>query len=276
MSGPTRYEINGERHYATDVEGKAYPSVTTILGKTASEKSKNMLRNWNVKNPGGLEAAAARGSAVHKACEDYIRGIPVEIDERYLPFWEGLSQHLDRYDHFIWSEKPLDPKWKYTTGSDGISRVWSHKYQFCGCPDFIGVRNGVMILGDFKTSNQPYCRYFPDKDNRQNFTGWSKFTKCSMQLGAYSLAIKETLDLDIDAAQIVVSTPKTNQSFILRGDELQRFQQKWLQKVRRYWEMKEEERLAKKILKDARDDLASSQVSSDESNKTDHCPATVS
>lgn len=36
-----------------------------------------------------------RGSAVHKCCEDYIRNRPIEIDENYLPFWNGIEQHLE-------------------------------------------------------------------------------------------------------------------------------------------------------------------------------------
>ena len=98
-------------HYTTDREGKAYPSVTTILGKTASAHAKKMLNNWNLKNPGGKESAAARGTAVHQACEDYIRGKEVSLPEAYEPFWNGLSKHLDRFDSFLWSEKPLNPEW---------------------------------------------------------------------------------------------------------------------------------------------------------------------
>ena len=242
MDGPTRFEVNGARHYTTDIPGKAYPSVTTILGKTASEHAKKMLNNWNLKNPGGKEKAAARGTAIHAACERYIRGLPVgDLHEDHLPFWQGLSQHLDRYDHFLWSEKPLKPEWDYCTGKDGISRVWSHKYGFCGCPDLIGVRGGVVILGDFKTSNQPYCRYFPTKTDRSNFTGWSKLNKCGLQLAAYALAIEETLGIVVDCAQILVSTPEIDQSFLFHGDELDRFRTKWLQKVRRYGELKEME-----------------------------------
>ena len=71
----TRFEINGERHYRTgDQPDKAYPSVTTILSKCATESSKKALKNWILKNPGGSAAAAKRGSAVHQASEDYIRG----------------------------------------------------------------------------------------------------------------------------------------------------------------------------------------------------------
>lgn len=46
MAKPTRFEVNGERHYATDKADKAYPSVTTILGATSSERSKKALLNW--------------------------------------------------------------------------------------------------------------------------------------------------------------------------------------------------------------------------------------
>ena len=97
-----------------------------------------------------------------------------------------------------------------------------------------------------------------------------------MQLAAYAQACSETLGVEVSCAEIIVSTPEINQSFILNKNELAKFLTKWLQKVRRYQEIKEEERIAKQILKDARDDLASSKVSSDKSDKTDHCPATVS
>ena len=44
-------------------------------------------------------------------------------------------------------------------------------------------------------------------------------------------------------AQILVSTPEIDQNFLLHGDELSRYQTKWLQKVRRYEELKELEHL---------------------------------
>ena len=280
MAKPTRFEVNGERHYATDKADKAYPSVTTILGATSSERSKKALLNWQAKNPNGAMLAAERGSAVHQACEDYIRGKEITLKEEYLPFWEGMSQHLDKYDEFIWSEMPLRPEWKFCTGEDGISRVWSHEYMYCGCPDLLGVRNDTVIIGDFKTSNQPYCRYYPTKEasknNRALFTGWNKFNKCAMQLAAYAQACKETLGVNVSCAEIIVSTPEINQSFILNSNELAKFHTKWLQKVRRYQEIKEEERIAKQILKDSRESLASSNVSTEKSSKADHCPAPVS
>ena len=44
MTKPTRFEVNGERHYATDRADKSYPSVTTILGATSWNKHKEITK----------------------------------------------------------------------------------------------------------------------------------------------------------------------------------------------------------------------------------------
>ena len=72
---------------------------------------------------------------------------------------------------------------------------------------------------------------------------------------AYKQACGETLGIDIDCAQIIVSTPEITQSFILTSEELERYRIKWLQKVRRYQEIKEEEKKAKHILKELKKEL---------------------
>lgn len=238
MPQPTRFEIDGVRHYRTgDRPDCAYPSVTAILGKTAGAKAQQTLAQWNLRNPGAREAAARRGSIIHAACEDYIRGRQVNVPDEFLPYWEGLSQHLDRYDYFIWSEKPLRPEWSYCVGEDGISRIWSHQHRYCGCPDLVGIRKGAAWLADFKSSVGPYSRYYPKGDNRMLFGGWSKFNKCGIQLGAYAIALEETLGISIDLGQILVTTPEITQSFVLRGDELNTFRYKWLQKVGEYYRL---------------------------------------
>lgn len=239
MTQPTRFEVNGARHYRTgDDPNRAYPSVTTILSKTASEASKKALNTWAKNNPGGREAAAKRGSAIHYGAECYARGLPVDVPEEYQCYWEGIEGMLDRYDGFLWSEKPLRPEWKFCVGEDEISRVWSHKYQYAGCPDLIGTINGTIVLADFKTSVNPYYRWYSKdrKDNRA-FSGFSKYRKCAMQLAAYAMACEETLGLAVDCAQIMVSTPEIHQNFYILGDELARYKVKWRQKVRTYWDL---------------------------------------
>lgn len=241
----TRFEVDGIRHYRTgDNPDRAYPSVTAILGKTAGEQASAKLAAWNLRNPGAREEAAQRGSAVHASCEDYVRGKAITIPSQYRPYWEGLSGHLDRYDHFIWSERPLRPDWNFCTGEDGISRIWSHKHRYCGCPDIAGVRSGMVIMADLKSSVGPYCRYFPKEDNRTLFSGYIKFNKCAIQLAAYAIAFEETLGVPIDMAQILVTTPETTQSFLLRGHELDRYRYRWLQRVAQYYQLIEAEAAA--------------------------------
>ena len=237
---PTRFEVDGVRHYRTgDNPDRSYPSATAILSKTAGAKANQTLAQWNLRNPGAREEAALRGSTIHLACENYIRGKPVELPEKYQPYWDGLAPHLDRYDYFIWSEKPLRPEWDFCVGADGISRVWSHKYKYCGCPDLVGVRGSTILVSDFKSSVGPYSRYYPKHIDRSRFGGWSKFNKCTLQLGGYSLALEETLGIPIHMAQILVTTPETVQQFILQPHELKQAQYRWLQRVASYYKIKE-------------------------------------
>jgi hypothetical protein len=69
--GDTRLTIDGSRHYKTPYG--ALPSVTTILSATSGNKA--ALERWAKKNPGGREAAAARGTKVHSLMEEYLLGI---------------------------------------------------------------------------------------------------------------------------------------------------------------------------------------------------------
>ena len=72
------------RKYFTP-EGKAYPSITTVLGAL----NKDGLLAWR-KKVGEEEAnkisrrAATRGTAVHKLAEDYIDNVP-EWKENVMP-----------------------------------------------------------------------------------------------------------------------------------------------------------------------------------------------
>ena len=52
----------------------------------------------NINNPGALEAASTRGSAIHLGCENYLRGLDPGVPEEYQDFWNGISQYLDWFD----------------------------------------------------------------------------------------------------------------------------------------------------------------------------------
>ena len=86
------------------------PSVTTVLSATETEKSKAGLRTWQKNNPGMLEAASKRGSAIHLGCENYLRGLDPGVPEEYQDFWSGLTPYLDWFDTIHWSERPLQAR----------------------------------------------------------------------------------------------------------------------------------------------------------------------
>ena len=102
------------------------PSVTTVLSATESEKSKAGLRTWQKNNPGALEEASTRGSAIHLGCENYLRGLDPGVPEEYADFWNGITQYLDWFDTLHWSERPLRPDWHHLRSDDReVAYVWS-------------------------------------------------------------------------------------------------------------------------------------------------------
>ena len=161
----TRLTIDGLRHYVCDGVHRPLPSVTSVLSATQTEDTQRKLAHWNVLNPGVADAAAARGSWVHGAVENYIRGLIVKPPQDLLPFWQDLPEKLDELlenSKVLWSEKPYNqPQWSKYVGDDGIGRI--HYYDnttghgYAGCPDIIYKdQNGECILADFKTSAGPY------------------------------------------------------------------------------------------------------------------------
>ena len=73
-----RQSVDGKRLYTTP-DGKAVPSVTTILDRTKSEEKKQALANWK-KRVGSAEAqritteSANIGTVIHAMIESYILG----------------------------------------------------------------------------------------------------------------------------------------------------------------------------------------------------------
>ena len=219
------------------------PSVTTVLGKTSSEKSKRALENWAANNPGAKEEACTRGTTVHECCERYLRNLPPNCPEKYQPFWNGIDKYLAKYDEVLWSERPMRPEWRpITVAQDGMPRIWNESLFYSGTPDLVGIQSGLVVMADYKTSNGPYCRNFPkDSTDRAKFTGWMKYQKVGMQLAAYALAFEDTLGVHVDACQVIVSTEDIVQSFFIRGSEFDKFKNKWTERCNLFWQLMAQE-----------------------------------
>ena len=221
--------------------GLYLPSVTTVLSATETEKSKKGLRTWQQNNPGALEAAAARGSAIHKCCEDYIRGLPIDCPDDYQPFWNGMSQYLDWFDIIHWSERPLRQDWYHLRSDDKeVAFVWSTEHRYAGCPDIIGEIGGVKVIADFKTSNGPYMNTFPDRGDRMGFGGFRKYQKCAQQMAAYRLALEERTGFRCDVALIIVTTEETTQGIFIDGDQLDLYESRFIKRAQMFHEIDKE------------------------------------
>lgn len=234
---------SGHRKYLCS--GMYLPSVTTILSSTESEKSKAGLRNWQEKNPGALQAAATRGSAIHKCCEDHIRGLPIDCPEDYLNFWNGMAPYLDWFDTIHWSERPLRPDWNHLRSDDReVAFVWSTEHQYAGCPDLIGEIGGVKVIADFKTSNAPYRNSFPDRGDREGYGGFRKYQKTAQQMAAYRLALFERTGFYCDVALIIVTTEETTQGIFIDGDQMDLHESRFLKRAQTFHNVPENNDIA--------------------------------
>jgi hypothetical protein len=244
--GDTRLTINGNRHYKTPYG--ALPSVTTILSATGGNKA--ALERWAAKNPGGREAAAARGTKVHSLMEEYLLGInkdPVIDDEEIAAFWEGLPQNLDKLERIFWAENPVNSDdFAWTKGGDGISRVWhpgvheTETWGWAGAPDIGAEYKGKVVLGDLKTSNGPYYAKWPGPETLKSEygmkrAGFMKYQKCMMQLGAYALGLEHTVNIIPEIFMIFVATKDRSQVFAVQGGTIEKYKQKWLDAVAKYY-----------------------------------------
>lgn len=124
----------------------SYPSLTTILGKTANNP---WLAAWKAR-VGEEEAARVskeatdRGTLVHSYAERHFNG------ER---IWEDLMgeptdvRQMSR-DLIKIVEPGLDEIW----GQEQV--LWSNKYKYAGRTDMVGVWKGKPAIIDFKTSKK--------------------------------------------------------------------------------------------------------------------------
>jgi len=144
----TTQTVNFKRFYETP-DGKLYPSITTVL----STRNKKGLFEWRKKV--GDEVAnyvartsAARGTAVHHMCEDYLNNFPVdwpdkwkEHEKKFLPFclFKQLENKvLHKIDNIRSQECAL----------------FSNKYRVAGRVDCIAEYDGKLSIIDFKTSTK--------------------------------------------------------------------------------------------------------------------------
>ena len=205
---------NGKRLY--DVNNEKLPSVTTILNETQSEEKKASLQAWKDR-VGHKQAeliskeATSRGSSMHDYLEKFLLG-KLNLDllgdntrERLMAdqiIENGLRNKLDE----IW----------------GCEATLYYPGKFAGAADCIGVYEKKETIIDFKQSNKPKKEEWIED--------------YYLQCAAYSLAHNVVYNTNINQAVILLCTKDiVFQRFIVDGDKLKMYQDKFLQKVEQYY-----------------------------------------
>jgi len=131
-------KVNGFRFY--EIDGKAYPSITTVL----SIRSKEGLQKWRdsigekVAN-WEMNRAARRGKATHTLVEQYIKNETPSIrDVLPLGLFRLLKPYIDQINNIHCLE----------------TIMYSKKLTIAGQVDCIAEYNGKLSVIDFKTANK--------------------------------------------------------------------------------------------------------------------------
>lgn len=230
----------------------ALPGVTSVLGSQDTPEDKQRLKEWRqreIEKGRDPDAGRERGTRVHGLLERFILGEhPTPEIEDDIPFYEGMKSKLVDYEEFLWSEKPLISGWDHVwsgppSDKRRIARVWSEIWGAAGTPDILGrLKNRRYVLADFKTSNQPYFRPTRNYVPHYRQVGYKKYKKTVRQMCAYSLMVKEVLDIDVDEFHIIVGLGKADdaQSFWIDPSEIARETENFKQLCARFWQQQEQ------------------------------------
>lgn len=214
---------NGSRHY--DVEGDKYPSVTSILGATKSQKDIDALNRW--KKDVGYDVAAAvskqssdRGTEMHSWIESILlfRANGELLEETNLP--KKMAETI--------IENGINNKISEVHGCETVL-YYNGKYKFAGTADAVinSSENKIKIL-DFKQSNKPKKREY------------SVMTEYGMQLALYSIAHDSMFGTNIASTEILMCTPNLIfQNFEFKGEEFQNLKKEAMNRVEQYYQKKQ-------------------------------------
>ena len=179
---PTIEEFN-LRWYVINEE-LAFPSITSMLGKTQSEEARQSLENWK-KSIGAEEAArisleaTTNGTAVHLLIELFLKGETIDesqFTEEQIKRFRSVKGYLKKIDE-VWGQEVA---------------LFSTKVKIAGRCDCIGVYKGKPSILDWKTSSK--------------IKSESMIEDYKYQLAFYAMAHNEMYGTDINHGVIIMAT----------------------------------------------------------------------
>ena len=177
-------KIDGFRFY--DIDGKAYPSITTVLGIQKKEQLQDWrnkigedVANWE------MGRAARRGKATHTLIEQYLKGLtPSERGVLPLGLFRLIKPYVDQIDNIHCLE----------------TIMYSKKLTIAGQVDCIADYDGKPCVIDFKTST---------KEKKEEW-----IENYFIQGAAYAEMYRERYGTDIEDIVILIVTEQgLNQVF---------------------------------------------------------------
>lgn len=212
-------QINTPQGRFYEVDGILYPSVTTILEKTASPKEQERLRKWRHKlnQVQGNNTAAtvssqakSRGTRLHEAIASQLAGKSQALDDEIIPYWQQAKPILAALSNPRHCEQ----------------RVYHPEYQYAGTLDLVADWQGKLALIDWKTSY------------RTKRLAWLKNPQ--LQCAAYAKAYEWLYDARIEQTLVIVLTPEQAQLFIFDENEINQHWQEWKDRLNQFYAVERE------------------------------------
>ena len=194
------------------------PSVTSILDATKSEEDKAALANWRERTghkeaEAITKAASSRGSQMHSYLESFLLG------RENLSFFEDNEQYKKMAKEII--DKGLMNRLEEVYG---VECTMHYPEKYAGTADCVGLYEGKETIIDFKQSNKP-----KKVDYIQDYF---------LQLGAYTLAHDVVHGTKMKAGIILLCTKDILfQEFKIEGAELEMYQNLFLGRVKKFYEL---------------------------------------
>ena len=171
-SAKTTTTENGRMY---EIDGKTYPSVTTVTGFAKQA----FFAEWRKNNPKEMNRVLDRGNKLHQCVEDYLNNKRPSSDE-WGPFiWQLFTQmkcELDKIDNVHAQEIAL----------------YSDLLHLAGRVDCVGEYDGKLSIIDFKGSTRD-----KKKEDIENYFH---------QATAYAIMWQEMFGKKIEQIVIIVST----------------------------------------------------------------------
>ena len=200
-------KVDGHRFY--NIDGKNYPSVTTVLGI----RKKEGLQKWrdaigeNVAN-WEMGRAARRGKAFHTLVEQYLKGETPSIrDVLPIGLFKLMKPYIDQIDNIHLLE----------------AIMYSPKLTIAGQVDCVAEYNGKLSVIDFKTANKER-----QEDWIENYF---------LQTTAYAHMFEETFGKPIEQVVILLASEDgTVQTFVKNKADYEKELGKAIEDFYKYYE----------------------------------------